>query len=38
LGLPIARAIAEAHGGSLTLANRDGAGLLVTVRLPSATT
>lgn len=35
LGLTLARAIAEQHGGSLTLANREGAaGLIATVRLP----
>ncbi|MFG1289876.1 sensor histidine kinase, partial [Xanthobacter versatilis] len=34
LGLPIARAVAEAHGGSLTLENGAGGGLVVTVRLP----
>lgn len=36
LGLALARAIVEAHGGSLTLANRDGGGLRATVRLPLA--
>jgi signal transduction histidine kinase len=36
LGLFIARKIAETHGGSMTLENAVGAGLLVTVRLPQA--
>lgn len=41
LGLTLARAIAEQHGGSLVLANRRGldgasAGLLATLRLPLA--
>ena len=36
LGLAIADAIVEAHGGSLTLGNRDGA--VVEVRLPAAAT
>lgn len=34
LGLAIARDIAEAHGGTLTLANRDGGGLVATLSLP----
>ena len=35
LGLTLARAIAEQHGGTLELTNRpDGAGLIATVRLP----
>jgi len=35
LGLTLARAIAEQHGGTLELANRaDGAGLIATIRLP----
>ncbi|UCJ19234.1 HAMP domain-containing protein [Pseudomonas sp. MM211] len=34
LGLSIARRIAQGHGGSLTLENRQGGGLLVTVFLP----
>jgi signal transduction histidine kinase len=34
LGLPIARWIAEAHGGSLTLERSDGAGTTFTVVLP----
>jgi signal transduction histidine kinase len=35
LGLSIARAVAEAHGGSLTLAARRQGGLAVEVRLPA---
>ncbi len=34
LGLPIARAIAEAHGGALTLARSDASGSTFVVRLP----
>lgn len=34
LGLALAREIAEAHGGSLSLANREGGGLMVSVSLP----
>ena len=34
LGLSIARDIAQAHGGSLTLANLPGGGLEATLRLP----
>jgi len=34
LGLPIARAVAEAHGGALSLVNGVGGGLVATVRLP----
>jgi two-component system, OmpR family, sensor kinase len=36
LGLAIARAVAEQHGGAVTAANRDGGGACVTVRLPAA--
>ena len=35
LGLSIAKAVAEAHGGALTLANRDGGGLVATITLPT---
>ena len=34
LGLSIARAIAQEHGGSLVLANREGGGLEAICRLP----
>jgi len=34
LGLTIARQVAEAHGGTLTLANRQGGGLAAMLRLP----
>lgn len=36
LGLALAREIAEAHGGRVALANRDGGGLVVTLVLPVA--
>jgi two-component system sensor histidine kinase VanS len=36
LGLAIAKRIAQAHDGTLTLATRDGGGLCVTVHLPAA--
>ncbi len=36
LGLSIVRAVAEAHGGRLTLAARPAGGLVATVELPSA--
>src|SRR5690606_2235905 len=35
LGLPIVKAIADAHGGSVTLDTRPGEGTTVTVRIPS---
>ena len=36
LGLPLCREIVEAHGGRLSLANRDGGGLSVEFSLPDA--
>jgi two-component system nitrogen regulation sensor histidine kinase NtrY len=36
LGLALAREIAEAHGGRITLGNRDGGGLTVALMLPVA--
>jgi signal transduction histidine kinase len=36
LGLAITKAIAEAHGGTLFLTNRDGPGLAATISLPAA--
>ena len=35
LGLPLAKALAEAHGGSLTLESTPGEGTTVTIRLPA---
>lgn len=35
LGLPLAKAMAEAHGGSLTIASEIDCGTTVTVRLPA---
>jgi nitrogen fixation/metabolism regulation signal transduction histidine kinase len=37
LGLALAREIAEAHGGQIRLANREGGGLTVTLLLPYPT-
>jgi len=37
LGLSIARAVVEAHGGTLTLANREPRGLAATITLPCGT-
>ena len=34
LGLPLCREIIEAHGGRLSLANRAGGGLVVSIWLP----
>ncbi|GAA4048684.1 sensor histidine kinase [Parerythrobacter jejuensis] len=36
LGLTLARAIAEQHGGELVLQNRDGGGLRAEIRLPGS--
>jgi signal transduction histidine kinase len=35
LGLALAREIAEAHGGRIALANRDGGGLVVSLLIPA---
>jgi signal transduction histidine kinase len=35
LGLSIAKAVADAHGGNLTLTNREGGGLSATLTLPA---
>ena len=34
LGLSIAQAVADAHGGKLTFANREGGGLIASIELP----
>jgi signal transduction histidine kinase len=34
IGLPGSRGVIEQHGGTLTLASREGDGALATVRLP----
>ena len=36
LGLPIARALVEAHGGTLDVASAVGGGTTFTIRLPAA--
>ncbi len=36
LGLPLAKSMAELHGGELSIASREGAGTTVTVRLPAS--
>jgi signal transduction histidine kinase len=35
LGLSIAKAVTDAHGGSLTLANREGGGFVASITLPA---
>ena len=37
LGLALAREIVEAHGGRITMGNREGGGLTVSLILPSPT-
>jgi signal transduction histidine kinase len=34
LGLPLTRQLIEAHGGTLTIESREGAGTTATIRLP----
>jgi signal transduction histidine kinase len=34
IGLPLARQLAEAHGGTLTLLSEPGQGTMVTIELP----
>ncbi len=36
LGLALAREVAEAHGGRIRLANREGGGVVVAMHLPLA--
>ena len=36
LGLPLAKAIAELHGGTLAITSTPGSGTTVTIRLPNA--
>jgi len=38
LGLPIAKGLVEAHGGTLSIVSRPGQGTLVTIRLPQQAT
>ena len=35
LGLPVARAIIDAHGGTISLADRPGGGLVASFTLPA---
>ena len=37
LGLTVCREVAEAHGGRISLANRPGGGLVVTLWIPAIT-
>lgn len=38
LGLPIVRQAVESHGGTITLSDREGGGLVVEIRLPTEAT